>query len=290
MCTSDMHKSTQLQLFVPENHLKDSEWDQFFKHIPKKAGVYVFYDQEGQVLYVGKSKSLKQRLSSYRSDLKGVKSSKTRRLITKIHRIKFKVLASELHALLEEDRLIKALKPHYNRVNAQSDTYYFIHFQPKSSPNKFQISIGMQARQSARSYGAYKGHLAVRRAFGALLRLTFLSESVAMNSFYFPIYLLRKLAPLRVDHFVRKHTYNRINDLLMGKSFRFLRQIEQKTLKWYHQIGKNERTLIEQDIGILYTFFYRSCLPLSVLNTKKAFTPKNELDQLLIRWGRIRKD
>ncbi len=82
------------------------------KEFPSLPGVYLFKDDKGCVLYVGKAKSLKNRLASYFN--RQVESPKTQSLLRKYASIDYIVTPSELEALLLENKLIKKYKPYYN--------------------------------------------------------------------------------------------------------------------------------------------------------------------------------
>jgi hypothetical protein len=103
-----------LELFAPVQPLVDRLGAEFFRTIPQEPGVYRFHGADGSILYVGKAKNLRDRLGSYRS-LAG-QARKTRRLIQRAVRIDWDLCASEAEALAKESRLIKALKPKFNRA------------------------------------------------------------------------------------------------------------------------------------------------------------------------------
>ena len=79
---------------------------QILKTLPDKPGVYQYFDSEGKILYVGKAKSLKKRVTSYFTK-EHYDSGKTRVLVSKISDIKTIVVETELDALLLENNLIK---------------------------------------------------------------------------------------------------------------------------------------------------------------------------------------
>ena len=93
--------------------------------IPAQPGVYFFKGKRGQVIYVGKAKTLQTRVRSYFTSIEA-HSSHTRKLIEHIHSIEWKELDSELEALIEESRLIKELKPRYNRAQKKYRNRPFI--------------------------------------------------------------------------------------------------------------------------------------------------------------------
>ena len=82
------------------------------KIMPHSPGCYQFIDKKGKVIYVGKAKDLKKRVSSYFN--KYHENPKTRVLVKNIHRIKYIVVDSEEDTFLLENNLIKELKPRYN--------------------------------------------------------------------------------------------------------------------------------------------------------------------------------
>ena len=92
--------------------------------LPDNPGVYQYYDQEGKILYVGKAKNLKKRVSSYFN--KQHDNAKTNVLVRKIVEIKHIVVSSEQDALLLENNLIKKLQPRYNVLLRDDKTYPWI--------------------------------------------------------------------------------------------------------------------------------------------------------------------
>lgn len=92
--------------------------------LPDRPGVYEFYDSDDKILYVGKAKNLKKRVSSY--FIKNHEYGKTRVLVKKIRRIHHIVVATESDALLLENNLIKKHNPRYNVLLKDGKTYPWI--------------------------------------------------------------------------------------------------------------------------------------------------------------------
>jgi excinuclease ABC subunit C len=105
------------------------------RSLPEKPGVYRYYDGEGKILYVGKAKNLKKRVSSYFN--KEPDSGKLRLLIKKIRDIRFIVTETELDALLLENNLIKKLQPRYNVMLKDDKTYPWLCIKNEPFPRVF---------------------------------------------------------------------------------------------------------------------------------------------------------
>jgi excinuclease ABC subunit C len=95
-----------------KNLKKNNSLQNLIKSLPGKPGVYEYFNKEGKVIYVGKAKNLKKRVSSYFT--KSHQSGKLRMLVSKIDNIEFVVTNTELDALLLENNLIKKYQPKYN--------------------------------------------------------------------------------------------------------------------------------------------------------------------------------
>ena len=94
------------------------------KTLPSNTGIYKFYDKVGNILYVGKAKNIKKRVSSYfRSNHKNFK---TNLLVKQIFKIENIIVETEMDALLLENNLIKKLKPKYNVLLKDDKTYPWI--------------------------------------------------------------------------------------------------------------------------------------------------------------------
>lgn len=112
-----------------------AEFQQISHTIPGDAGIYKYYDESGTLLYVGKAKSLRKRVSSY--FVKNHDNYKTRKLVEHIHHIEFTIVNSEQDAFLLENSLIKQFKPRYN-INLKDDkTYPYIVIKHESFPRVF---------------------------------------------------------------------------------------------------------------------------------------------------------
>ncbi|MBT4218134.1 MAG: GIY-YIG nuclease family protein, partial [Flavobacteriales bacterium] len=94
------------------------------KELPQNPGVYQFFDKSQRILYVGKAKNIKKRVSSYFT--KKQEYAKTKLMVSKIRDIKYFVVPTEMDALLLENNLIKKHQPKYNVMLKDDKTYPFI--------------------------------------------------------------------------------------------------------------------------------------------------------------------
>ena len=113
------------------NHISE-----ILKNIPDKSGIYQYYDKNQDLLYVGKAKNLKKRVSSYFT--KTQEHGKTKVLVGKIQDIKYVVVATEMDALLLENNLIKKHQPKYNVMLKDGKTYPWICIKNELFPRIFQ--------------------------------------------------------------------------------------------------------------------------------------------------------
>ena len=126
--------------------------------IPEEPGCYQFLDSSNTVIYVGKAKNLKKRVSSYFN--KKHDSPKTRILVKNIRKIKYIVVNSEEDTLLLENNLIKELKPKYNVMLKDDKTYPSIVIKKELFPRVFQTRRII--KDGSRYFGPYTSGLSVK--------------------------------------------------------------------------------------------------------------------------------
>ncbi|MDN6280058.1 MAG: excinuclease ABC subunit UvrC [Psychroflexus sp.] len=170
--------------------------DLILKTLPQSPGVYQYYDKEGKILYVGKAKNLKKRVSSYFT--KKHESRKTEILVSKIKDIKHIVVDSEIDALLLENNLIKKLKPRYNVLLRDDKTYPWLCIKKERFPRVFTT------RNLVKDGSEYFGPYPSRKTVKVLLEL------------------INGLFPLRTCHYdlseekVRQGKYKRCLEYHLG--------------------------------------------------------------------------
>lgn len=131
--------------------MESSMKNEKLKLIPERPGVYLMKDSLGNIIYVGKGKNLKNRVSQYFYKQKD-REPKVEEMIQNIRDFEYRVLDTELDALLEECRLIKEIKPLYNRQMKNDQKYVYLKIPGEEFP-KLEI---VQEREDD---GAYDGAL-----------------------------------------------------------------------------------------------------------------------------------
>ncbi len=132
-----------------------------FNSLPDSPGVYQYYDKDGEILYVGKAKNLKKRVSSYFQ--KNHEYGKIHMLVKRIEKINFIVVQTEWDALLLENSLIKKHQPHYNVMLKDDKTYPWICIKKEPYPRIFST------RKVIKDGSEYFGPYASGRMMHAML-------------------------------------------------------------------------------------------------------------------------
>ena len=132
-----------------ENQKRLAYLKNIVSNLPNKPGTYQYYDKEHTIIYVGKAKNLKNRVSSYFH--KETDRFKTKVLVSKIHDITYTVVNSEEDALLIENQLIKQYQPRYNVLLKDGKTYPSICITNEYFPRIFNT------RTINKRYGSFYG-------------------------------------------------------------------------------------------------------------------------------------
>ncbi|HNY02754.1 MAG TPA: excinuclease ABC subunit UvrC [Bacteroidales bacterium] len=141
-----------------------SHLEAIVKNLPHKPGVYQYFDDKNKIIYVGKAKDLKKRVSSYFVKINSV-SGKVQMLVRRIADIRYIVVETEQDALLLENNLIKKYRPHYNIALKDDKTYPWICIKNEPFPRVFPT------RHVIRDGSVYFGPYANGRLMHTLLEL-----------------------------------------------------------------------------------------------------------------------
>jgi excinuclease ABC subunit C len=137
--------------------------------IPEQPGVYRFRDERGRVIYVGKAKSLRQRLNSYFSDLASL-HARTRQMVTTAGSVEWTVVSTEVEALQLEYSWIKEFDPRFNVRYRDDKSYPSLAVTLYEEFPRLQVMRGPK-RKGVRYFGPYAHAWAIRETLDLLLRV-----------------------------------------------------------------------------------------------------------------------
>ena len=139
------------------------------KTLPRSPGVYLMRDEQGTVIYVGKAKVLKNRVSKY-FGANAVKNSKTNAMVNKIADFEYIITDSEKEALILECNLIKEYQPHYNILLRDDKHYPYVRIDLKKDYPRVEI-VRKVSRDGAKYFGPYLEAFSVREVLDGVHKL-----------------------------------------------------------------------------------------------------------------------
>jgi excinuclease ABC subunit C len=178
----------QLRLLPAPQPLLERLGVEFFRTVPAIPGVYRMFDHARRLLYVGKAKDLRSRLSSYRRT--SHQSRKTIRLIHATSLIEWEPAPNETAARLRENELIRTLRPRFNRMGTWPGSARFVRV--TELPDAAGFCLELTSDPDGESYGAFRAPTA--QALGALARLSWLAWNQTSETSLLPHALVRREA------------------------------------------------------------------------------------------------
>ena len=159
-----------------DDHQRGAAGRRIERHVPPEAiaalpaapGVYIMRNQRDDILYVGKARRLKDRVASY---FNSNVSAKTAELISHVYKIETRVTRSSLEAALDEARLIRELKPVYNRMLKSAAPAYFIKLDMMDDFPRVAIGQKMSLRRGVMYLGPFVGRANLEHSVRALSRI-----------------------------------------------------------------------------------------------------------------------
>ena len=137
--------------------------------VPNKPGCYQMKNKDGIIIYVGKAKKLKNRLSSY---FRGTHTGKTAKLVSEIDTFEYIVVESEIESLILENNLIKKYDPKYNILLRDDKSYPYIEFLNEDVPKLTIVrNINRKKKKNTNLYGPYPNVTAARNTVNLLNRM-----------------------------------------------------------------------------------------------------------------------
>jgi len=228
--------------------------------IPKKPGVYHFYDDNDNIIYIGKAKDLKRRVSSYFS--KNHTRLKTKKLVSKIVDIKCIIVETEIDALLLENNLIKKHQPRYNILLKDDKSYPWICIKKESFPRVFQTRNVI--KDGSEYFGPYMSTYVVN------VLLDFFSELFYDNGFDPDSYINRNLKEKSEEKYNR--VISEIKQVLKGDIKDLINRLEKKMMVFSSKMDFENAQKIKERIGLLNNYQSKSAIVSSKISNVDVFS------------------
>lgn len=253
------------------------EYEEYLKNIiqniPEKPGCYQYFDEKGSIIYVGKAKNLKKRVSSYFTK-KHDNSPKTRILVSKIRDIKYIVVDTEEDTLLLENNLIKEYQPRYNVLLKDDKTYPSIVIRNEYFPRVEQTRKILKDKSSY--FGPYTNVMSVKILLETIHKLypirtcslNLTPENIQNNKFKVCLeyHIKRCLGPCvglqNNDEYVEN--INSIKEILKGNTGLVSDQIYEKMMKLAEEQKFEEAQKLKEKYQIIENFKIKSTVVSSI--------------------------
>jgi excinuclease ABC subunit C len=262
--------------------------------LPDKPGVYQFIDSAGIVLYVGKAKNLKKRVTSYFSKNQ---SGKTTVLLRKTSDIRHIVVESESDALLLENNLIKKHQPRYNILLKDDKTYPWICIKKEPYPKVF--STRNPVRDGSVYFGPYTSGLMVKTLI-TLVRQLFKLRTCTLNLTQANI-KANKFKPCLEYHIGNckapciglqtEDDYNesmvQIKEILKGNSSVVIDHLRKHMAKYSSELRFEEAQVIKEKIDILSGFRSRSAIVSNTIRNVDVYGFAQDADNAYVNYLKV---
>ncbi|MGV0699070.1 excinuclease ABC subunit UvrC [Mycolicibacter sinensis] len=227
--------------------------------IPVEPGVYRFVDPHGRVIYVGKAKSLRSRLTSYFADVAGL-HPRTRQMVTTAAKVEWTVVNTEVEALQLEYNWIKEFDPRFNVRYRDDKTYPVLAVTLNEEYPRLMVYRGPR-RKGVRYFGPYSHAWAIRETLDLLLRV-FPARTCSAGVFkrHQQIgrpcllgYIGKCAAPCigRVSVEEHRRIVDDFCDFLAGKTDRLVRSLEQQMLAASDELDFERAARLRDDVAAL---------------------------------------
>ena len=217
------------------------------KHLelPNDPGVYRFFDASGALIYVGKAKNLKRRLSQYRNARRCKAHAKMRKIVSEAVHFEYEICPSELAALSLENRLIQEHRPKWNIAGAFFFLYPLIGVKMEQDDIFFCCTTRPELYPEFRFHGAFRSRFRTREGFFSLIELLrLIGHPIPKNHL-----LKRGVLPV-----AQKHEYSygfrqipeawriKLNSFLSGESFEAIEELSLLLLDHAAAVRKAKQT------------------------------------------------
>lgn len=259
------------------------------KTLPEKPGVYRFLDESGTIIYVGKAKRLKRRVSSYFN--KEHDSAKVRLLVTKIRDIQTTVVDTEWEALLLENSMIKQFKPHYNILLKDDKSYPWIAITKEEFPRIF--STRRPDPDKMHLFGPYSSvkHMnALLDTINNMFQLRTCQRLVKNERPCMQYQIKKCSAPCcgLVTADAYQEDIRKIRDIIKGNRKEVIQQLKEEMMSYAENMEFEKAKLIKNKIDTLEQFVVKSIVVSQTMTDMDVFGMDEEDDCISISFLRIK--
>ena len=262
------------------------------QNLPEKPGCYQYLDEQGTIIYVGKAKNLKRRVSSY--FIKENQTDKTRVLVSKISDLKYIVVETEWDAFLLENNLIKRYKPRYNILLKDDKTYPSICITKEEFPRVFKtrkiIRNGSEYYGPFSHTGTLNGLLEiVRQAYKVrTCHLQLNSNSIKEGKFKDCLEYHIKNCPAPCIGLISKQEYNNqiaeIREILKGRSHELTRTLMQEIKYLAKELKFEEAQAVKVKYDTIMEFREKSRVVDTGLDNVDVYNIDNDQDVVFVNY------
>ncbi len=262
------------------------------QNLPEKPGCYQYLDEQGTVIYVGKAKNLKRRVSSY--FIKENQTDKTRVLVSKISDLKYIVVETEWDAFLLENNLIKRYKPRYNILLKDDKTYPSICITKEEFPRVFKtrkiIRNGSEYYGPFSHTGTLNGLLEiVRQAYKIrTCHLPLNTNSIKEGKFKDCLEYHIKNCPAPCIGLISKQEYNNqideIREILKGRSHELTRTLMQEIKDLAKELKFEEAQAVKVKYDTIMEFREKSRVVDTGLDNVDVYNIDNDQDVVFVNY------
>jgi excinuclease ABC subunit C len=238
-----------------KEHLKSA-----IKRLPSTPGVYNYYDDIGKIIYIGKAKNLKRRVSSYFT--KNHDNLKTKILVSKIYDFKYILVETEIDALLLENNLIKKHQPKYNILLKDDKSYPWICIKKEEFPRVFQTRKVI--KDGSEYFGPYMSTYVVN------VLLNFFSEIFYDNGWTPFTYLGKEKKPESKEKYLE--TISQIRKILKGDIKSVISYLKDKMMMHANKMEFENAQKIKEQLNLLTNYQSKSSIVSSKINNVDVFT------------------
>jgi DNA polymerase-3 subunit epsilon len=268
------------------------------QQLPETPGIYYFLDKFKNILYIGKAKSLKDRVNSYFNN-EPYTSRKISEMLKLSHFLVWEETGSELMALIKESTKIKELKPPYNTLDKRDKSFPFIKLTSGDKFPRIELSFEVD-NDSSEYFGPFISSIfvneileSINNKFKLIKCDNPLSPNIDhKNCFYYQIERCEAPCSAIISEEEYLEEVSKVRYFLGGFSDGIVKQLEHKMLDYSDKLDFEKASLIKNQITELKKLFQKKNLfPVSVNNNNIIILHKtnsiDKLDCLFIKYGKL---